>query len=148
MRPVWKENPSPGYQAIKAVILGGFALVIVVPILVVISTSLASDKDIPSGVGSPVSFDSGFTWVAQRPYTINDDGTARVTWLAVETRPAAGQTAAVLGFLSRLESIGYPLIVDAVQMNTDNTRPGNVKVTLTIVILDFEQWKKEDAPNA
>ena len=59
-----------------------------------------------------------------------------------------GQTAAVLGFLSRLESIGYPLIVDAVQMNTDNTRPGNVKVTLTIVILDFEQWKKEDAPNA
>ncbi|MFI5696348.1 carbohydrate ABC transporter permease [Kribbella sp. NPDC051586] len=46
MRPVWKENPSPGYQAIKAVILGGFALVIVIPILVVISTSLASDRDI------------------------------------------------------------------------------------------------------
>jgi len=46
MRPVWKENPSPGYQAVKAVVLGGFALVIVVPIMVVISTSLASDKDI------------------------------------------------------------------------------------------------------
>ncbi|WP_371407139.1 carbohydrate ABC transporter permease [Kribbella sp. NBC_00662] len=46
MRPVWKENPSPGYQAIKAVVLGGFALVIVIPILVVISTSLASDRDI------------------------------------------------------------------------------------------------------
>ena len=46
MRPVWKENPSPAYQAIKAVVLGGFALVIVIPILVVISTSLASDKDI------------------------------------------------------------------------------------------------------
>ncbi|MFF1818228.1 carbohydrate ABC transporter permease [Kribbella sp. NPDC058245] len=46
MRPIWKENPSPGYQAIKAVILGGFALAIVVPILVVISTSLASDEDI------------------------------------------------------------------------------------------------------
>src|SRR5205814_5630243 len=59
-----------------------------------------------------------------------------------------GQTSAVLGFLSRLESIGFPVIVDAVQMNTDNTRPGNVKVTLTIVILDFEQWKKEEAPNA
>jgi putative aldouronate transport system permease protein len=51
MRPVWKENPSPGYQAIKAVILGGFALVIVVPILVVISTSLASDKDIINAGG-------------------------------------------------------------------------------------------------
>ena len=59
-----------------------------------------------------------------------------------------GQTAAVLGFLSRLESIGFPVIVDAVQMNTDNTRTGNVRVTLTIVILDFEQWKKEEAPNA
>ncbi|MEV0803424.1 carbohydrate ABC transporter permease [Kribbella sp. NPDC050281] len=46
MRPVWKENPSPGYQAIKALVLGGFALVIVIPILVVISTSLASDQDI------------------------------------------------------------------------------------------------------
>lgn len=46
MRPVWKENPSPGYQAIKAAVLGGFALVIVIPILVVISTSLASDQDI------------------------------------------------------------------------------------------------------
>jgi hypothetical protein len=57
---------------------------------------LASDKDIPSGVGIPMSFDSGFTWVAQRPYTINDDGTARVTWLAVETRPAPGQTAAAV----------------------------------------------------
>ena len=51
MRPVWKENPSPGYQAIKALILGGFALVIVVPILVVISTSLASDKDIINAGG-------------------------------------------------------------------------------------------------
>jgi hypothetical protein len=27
-------------------------------------------------------------------------------------------------------------------------RPGAVKVNLTIVILDFDQWKKEDAPHA
>ncbi|MFI6675286.1 carbohydrate ABC transporter permease [Kribbella sp. NPDC050470] len=46
MRPIWKENPSPLYQTIKAVVLGGFALVIVIPIMVVISTSLASDQDI------------------------------------------------------------------------------------------------------
>jgi putative aldouronate transport system permease protein len=46
MRPIWKEDPSPGYQAIKALVLGGFALVIVVPIVVVLSTSLASDRDI------------------------------------------------------------------------------------------------------
>jgi hypothetical protein len=59
---------------------------------------LAGDKDIPSGAGNPMSFASGFTWVAQRPYTINDDGTARVTWLAVDTRPAAGQAAAVFAW--------------------------------------------------
>lgn len=46
MRPIWKENPSPLYQTIKAVVLGGFGLVIVIPIMVVISTSLASDQDI------------------------------------------------------------------------------------------------------
>ncbi|MEV0289528.1 carbohydrate ABC transporter permease [Kribbella sp. NPDC050820] len=46
MRPIWKANPSPLYQTIKAVVLGGFALVIVIPIMVVISTSLASDQDI------------------------------------------------------------------------------------------------------
>ncbi|MFI5713490.1 carbohydrate ABC transporter permease [Kribbella sp. NPDC051620] len=45
-RPIWKERPSPAYQTIKAVVLGGFALAIIVPIMVVISTSLASDQDI------------------------------------------------------------------------------------------------------
>ncbi|MGI8306947.1 hypothetical protein [Saccharopolyspora hattusasensis] len=59
---------------------------------------LASDKDVPKGVGIPMGFDSDFEWVAQRPYTINDDSTVRVTWLAVETRPAEGQTAAVLAW--------------------------------------------------
>jgi ABC-type glycerol-3-phosphate transport system permease component len=43
---VWKEKPAPFYQSMKGVILGGFALVIVIPIVVVISTSLASDRDI------------------------------------------------------------------------------------------------------
>jgi ABC-type glycerol-3-phosphate transport system permease component len=46
VRPLWKENPSPAYQAVKALILGGFGLLIVVPIMVVVSTSLASDEDI------------------------------------------------------------------------------------------------------
>jgi ABC-type glycerol-3-phosphate transport system permease component len=43
---VWKEKPSFGYQSIKGLVLGGFALVIVIPIMVVVSTSLASDQDI------------------------------------------------------------------------------------------------------
>ena len=61
---------------------------------------LASDKDVPPGIGVPSSFDSGFKWVAQRPYYINADSQVRVTWLAVEAHPAAGQTPAVLAWAS------------------------------------------------
>lgn len=59
---------------------------------------LASDKEVPAGTGIAMSFDSGFKWVAQRPYSIDEDSTIRVTWLAVETRPAQGQTPAVLAW--------------------------------------------------
>ncbi|QMU82917.1 hypothetical protein FV140_12995 [Paenarthrobacter ureafaciens] len=52
---------------------------------------LASDKAVPAGNEIPMSFDSGFEWVAQRPYSVEVGGTIRVTWLALQTRPAAGQ---------------------------------------------------------
>lgn len=45
-RPIWKERPSPLYQSVKTLVLGGFAVAIIVPIMVVVSTSLASDQDI------------------------------------------------------------------------------------------------------
>ncbi|MFF8914180.1 hypothetical protein ACF08M_12850 [Streptomyces sp. NPDC015032] len=59
---------------------------------------LASDKAVPAGVGIPMGFDSGFEWVAQVPYLVNDDSTITVTWLAVETRTGAGQKPAVLAW--------------------------------------------------
>jgi hypothetical protein len=59
----------------------------------------------------------------------------------------SGPVTAIVTFLHRLESVGYPLIVDSVQLNPEASKPGMVKVTLTITILDFEQWKKEEAPN-
>ena len=58
-----------------------------------------------------------------------------------------GQVTAIVTFLYRLESLGYPLIVDSVQL-TPQPQPGMVKVSLTITILDFDQWKKEQTPNA
>jgi hypothetical protein len=60
----------------------------------------------------------------------------------------SGPVPAVMSLLQRLETIGYPLVVDAVQINSEPTKPGMVKVSLTIVILDYEQWKKEGNPNA
>lgn len=59
-----------------------------------------------------------------------------------------GQVPAVISLLQRLETLGYPLIIDTVQFNPDATKPGVVKMSLTIVILDFEQWKTEEKPHA
>ena len=58
-----------------------------------------------------------------------------------------GPVPAIMGFLHQLGSLGYPLVVDAVQL-TPETKPGSLKMNLTIVILDFEQWKKDEVPNA
>jgi hypothetical protein len=60
-----------------------------------------------------------------------------------------GQVSALLGFLHRFESIGYPIIIDSVQISSDPTKPGNLKMHLGLVILDFEQWKADERmPNA
>jgi len=60
-----------------------------------------------------------------------------------------GQVSAVLGFLYRFESIGYPIIVESVQLNSDPSKPGNLKMHLALVILDFDQWKPDErTPNA
>jgi len=58
-----------------------------------------------------------------------------------------GPVPAIMGFLHQLGSLGYPLVVDAVQL-TPETKPGSLKMNLTIVILDFEQWKNDEVPNA
>lgn len=58
-----------------------------------------------------------------------------------------GPVPAIMGFLHGLGSLGYPLVVEAVQLTPEN-KPGSLKMNLTIVILDFEQWKKDEVPNA
>jgi hypothetical protein len=67
--------------------------------------------------------------------------------LATVQLEGTGPVPAVMGLLSRLESVGFPLIIDSVQLTPD-MRPGQLKVNLTILILDFEQWTKEGSPHA
>jgi ABC-type glycerol-3-phosphate transport system permease component len=45
-RPVWKEKPSPLYQSIKGIVIVGISLTILIPLLVVIATSLADDRQV------------------------------------------------------------------------------------------------------
>jgi hypothetical protein len=58
-----------------------------------------------------------------------------------------GPVAGVMELLHRLPNLGYPVIVDAVQLNPES-KPGIVKVSVTVVILDFDQWKTPEAPRA
>lgn len=61
---------------------------------------------------------------------------------------AVGPIAPLMNLLHNMGSLGYPLVLDAIQVNLDPTKPGMVKVNMTVVILDFEQWKKETKPHA
>lgn len=54
-----------------------------------------------------------------------------------------GQIPAIVSLFHRLETLGYPLLIDSVQINPNTNPPGTVKLSLTVVILDYEQWKLE-----
>jgi hypothetical protein len=60
----------------------------------------------------------------------------------------SGPVKAASGLLQRLKTLGYPLIIDSAQFTSDPQRPGQLKLKLTVVILDFEQWKNEETPHA
>jgi hypothetical protein len=60
----------------------------------------------------------------------------------------SGPVPAVMALLYQLERAGSPLIIDSVRITSDSHRPGAVKVNLTIVVLDFDQWKPEGQPHA
>ncbi len=62
--------------------------------------------------------------------------------LATVQLESSGSVPAVLTFLASLNRIGFPVVVDAVQFTADNSRPGQIKMNLTILILDFDQQKE------
>lgn len=67
--------------------------------------------------------------------------------LATMQVEAVGQVAAVLAFVHRLEALGFPSIIESLQVTPESNRPGSVKLNVRIVILDFDHWKtrEEDA---
>ncbi|WP_460477158.1 carbohydrate ABC transporter permease [Brachybacterium huguangmaarense] len=50
-RPVWAEKPSPALALLKFLLVAGIVVVIVLPLLVVVSTSFASDQQIREAGG-------------------------------------------------------------------------------------------------
>lgn len=61
---------------------------------------------------------------------------------------AMGPMPALLGWLARLDELGFPLVVDSVGIEADPRQPNLLKLSLTVVIVDFERWKAEETGNA
>lgn len=61
---------------------------------------------------------------------------------------AAGPAQAVLGFLARLNRLGVPVLVDSVQCTGNPRGPGQLKLLLNVIILDFDQWKAREVTRA
>lgn len=60
-----------------------------------------------------------------------------------------GPAASVLRFLETIGSLGYPLITETLQLSPAPMGPAQVKVSLTLMILDYERWKAgERRPDA
>ena len=59
-----------------------------------------------------------------------------------------GPIPAVAALLNRLEALGYPMIVDSIQLTGDATKPGMVKLNLSVVILDYDAWTATEVPGA
>ena len=56
---------------------------------------------------------------------------------------AMGPAPALLKFIEQTHSLGYPLVIDSMQIGSDPARPGPMKLSLTIIVLDFDQWTLE-----
>lgn len=68
--------------------------------------------------------------------------------LASMQMEAMGPPQAIITLIHRLETLGFPLVIDTLQLNIEANKPNMVKINLTIVLLDFDQWKEEEARRA
>jgi hypothetical protein len=53
-----------------------------------------------------------------------------------------GPLPAALNLLHTLQTLGYPIVIDSLQVTQEASKPGMLKVNLILVILNFEQWQK------
>ncbi len=61
--------------------------------------------------------------------------------LATVQIEGVGPVGSVLGFLHGMGTLGFPLVADTVQLAPDRTQPGSARLTVTVMILNFEPWR-------
>ncbi len=60
-----------------------------------------------------------------------------------------GPIPSVLALLHHLDRVGFPVIIDTIQIAPSGGMPSGLKVTVTLIVLDFDEWKpKEEKSHA
>jgi hypothetical protein len=69
--------------------------------------------------------------------------------LAAVQLEGMGPVPAILNFLHAVGGLGFPLIAGSLELGREPRGPGQLKISLTLLILDFDQWKpSETRPDA
>lgn len=61
---------------------------------------------------------------------------------------ALGPVPNLLQWIAQLELLGLPILIDSIQIDADPRQPNMLKASLSLLILDPQQWNKEDTRNA
>jgi hypothetical protein len=56
----------------------------------------------------------------------------------------SGPIASVMSFLHHMDRVGFPVVIDTLQLSSDPRMPNGLKVSMTIVVLDFDAWKPKE----
>ena len=59
-----------------------------------------------------------------------------------------GPLKSLMPLLHRFQTTGYPLIVDSLTIRSDKRKPGEVQWSAEVMLLNYQQWKKQGGPNA
>lgn len=73
-------------------------------------------------------------------------GRASSRELATIQLEGTGPPQAVLQFVHQVGRLGFPLITDAVQLRVEPGQPGRLKLNVTLLLLDFEEWGTNPEP--
>jgi hypothetical protein len=73
---------------------------------------------------------------------------ARATEIGSIGIEGQGSIASAIGFIHGLREIGFPIIVDSVQLKTSPGGVGQVAISMNILVLDYAAWKPTEKSRA
>ena len=61
---------------------------------------------------------------------------------------ANGPLKSLMPLLHRLQTTGYPLIIESLSLRTDKRKQGEVQWSATVIVLDYSKWKSKGGNRA